>query len=179
MWNNVMVDLETMSTQGNAAIVAIGAVAFRDDGIGPEFYRTVDLKSSVYYGLHLDPDTIMWWMGQSNEARSALINGVRDLPGVLFDFKRWLGMECQFESGQLKVWGNGASFDNPILEHAFKVTGIGKPWNRKGDMCYRTLRKLYPEIKSIDEGVKHHALDDARFQAKHAVKILNHIKEQK
>ena len=47
--NDVMLDLETMGTGPDAAIVAIGAIAFdvHTRTIGPSFYIPVELRSSV------------------------------------------------------------------------------------------------------------------------------------
>lgn len=75
--NHLMIDLETMGNKPNAPIVSIGAVFFEPSTgeLGEEFYRVVSLKSSMDGGAVPDPDTIMWWMQQSEEARSA-INGL-------------------------------------------------------------------------------------------------------
>jgi hypothetical protein len=68
-----MIDLETMGNKPNAPIVSIGAVFF-DPSTGElgGFYRVVSLKSSVDGGAIPDPETIMWWMQQSEEARMAI-----------------------------------------------------------------------------------------------------------
>ena len=72
--NHLMIDLETMGNKPNAPIVSIGAVFFEPSTgeLGEEFYRVVSLKSSMDGGAVPDPDTIMWWMQQSEEARSAI-----------------------------------------------------------------------------------------------------------
>ena len=66
---DIMLDLETMGTGTQAAIVAIGAVEFDlEKGIlGEEFYRTVDLSSSISCGGIIDADTVLWWMQQSED----------------------------------------------------------------------------------------------------------------
>lgn len=75
-YKHLMLDLETMSNKGNAAIVSIGAVAFEPSTgeLGPEFYLTVDLVSCEKLGLHIDADTVLWWMKQSSEARAAIVD---------------------------------------------------------------------------------------------------------
>ena len=47
---HVMLDLETMDTGSNAAIIAIGAVVFTRTEITAEFYCNVNLQSSMDYG---------------------------------------------------------------------------------------------------------------------------------
>lgn len=49
---DVMLDLETMGTDANAAIIAIGAVEFdiQNGEIGERFYAVIDLESAVAGG---------------------------------------------------------------------------------------------------------------------------------
>lgn len=49
--NDVMLDLETMSTNPNAAIIAIGAVAFnKKDGVVDRFEIQINLESAIQSG---------------------------------------------------------------------------------------------------------------------------------
>jgi exodeoxyribonuclease VIII len=175
MYKDIMVDLETMGNGSDAAIIAIGAVAFSEDKLSDsEFYQVVDLQSSVDAGLKIDPSTVLWWMKQSDDARQALFKpGSDDLYSTLYRFGNWIE---DVTSGAAKkdrhVWGNGATFDNMILRSAFELTGEPIRWEYYGDLCYRTLKKLYPSIKLIRTGTHHNALDDAKSQAEHAMALL-------
>jgi hypothetical protein len=74
---------------------------------------------------------------------------------------------------KLKLWGNGASFDNAIVAHCYKAVDMEPPWNFWNDRCYRTLKALAcPVITQASSGVLHNALDDAKRQADHAQRIL-------
>jgi exodeoxyribonuclease VIII len=174
MMDNVSLDLETMGTGPSAAIVAIGAVAFdleaRETG-SIQFYSAVTLNSSMEAGLELDADTVMWWMQQSVEARSALYAGERiGLPLALEEFSRWL---IDIAGKDAKVWGNGATFDNVVISSAYKACGLDRPWSFRNDRCYRTVRALHPEIADAPNfGTKHNALDDARYQAAQLIKMI-------
>ncbi len=105
--NNIMVDLETMATHPNAAIVAIGAVRFTDE-LQDSFYQVVDLQSSIRADLDVDGATVIWWLMQEEAARQAITVPGLELTQALTLFYEWLGKEAV-------VWGNGASFDNAIL----------------------------------------------------------------
>lgn len=72
--NHLMIDLETMGNKPNAPVVSIGAVFFEPSTgeLGKEFYRVVSLKSSMDGGAVPDPETIIWWMQQNEEARKAI-----------------------------------------------------------------------------------------------------------
>ena len=73
---HVMLDLETMGNGPRAAIVSIGAVFFDPltGELGAEFEAAIDLRSSAKSG-EIDPDTVLWWLGQGEEARAGLIKG--------------------------------------------------------------------------------------------------------
>ena len=68
---DVMLDVETMSTRPDAAIVSIAASFFNEDSFGPQAYMAVSLKSSMDAGGVVDADTMLWWMQQTQEAQSA------------------------------------------------------------------------------------------------------------
>jgi len=74
------------------------------------------------------------------------------------------------------LWGNGSTFDNVILSNAYRAIGVKQPWDFWNDRCYRTLKSLYPHVKLERSGVAHNALDDAKSQAMHAVRIINATK---
>ena len=167
--NKVMLDLETMGTGPNSAIIAIGAVEFCPDTktLGREFYSTVCLRSSVRRGGVIDADTVMWWLGQEDCARRALVEDVKSIETALDCFSHWI-----YRGEDIEVWGNGAAFDNVILAQAYKRCDLEAPWPFWGDRCYRTLKALNPHIKMDRQGVHHNALDDAISQARHLIDIL-------
>ena len=73
-----MIDLETLSTAADAAILSIGIQPFdpRGEGIDPAagLVIHVDLQACMNAGLRVDASTIMWWMTQSDDARAALVD---------------------------------------------------------------------------------------------------------
>jgi len=85
------------------------------------------------------------------------------------DLPRALEQVAEFileQDGERLVWGNGATFDNVILRRAFDDCAIEAPWHFWHDRDLRTILGLYPEAKAREfEGVKHHALHDARHEA--------------
>lgn len=166
MWQ-VMLDLETMGTSSDAAVIAVGAVKFNpktemvDD---KEFYEVVDLQSSVDAGMKMDVSTVMWWMKQSDEARKKFDVRGAVLRDVLMRFTEWFGEDKP-------VWGDGATFDNVILSNAYGLTGLKRPWSYRNDRCYRTMKNL-KSVLVTRVGTYHCAVDDARTQARHLMAIL-------
>jgi exodeoxyribonuclease VIII len=164
-----MGDIESLGKSNNAVILAIGAVEFDKTGLGRTFYMIIDPQSCVDAGLKMDVSTVMWWMQQSEEGRAAFKKPGVSLEAVLSEFTDW------FPSGST-LWGNGATFDNAILSNAYRAVGFEQPWNFRNDRCYRTLKSLYPHIKMDHSGTHHNALDDAKSQALHAVRLLQECK---
>ena len=183
IFTHVMLDLETMGKGPEAAIVAIGAVAFDIEtaAISPRgFYVRVDLKSAVEAGGVMDPDTVIWWLQQSEAARAEITRDDierRLIVNALLDFRHWLKTEACGEDS--RIWGNGAAFDNVILRRAYQRLPLAVPWSHWNDRCYRTIKGLYGrDIKIERTGVHHHALSDAEAQAAHLL-IMLHSKPRK
>jgi DNA polymerase III epsilon subunit-like protein len=170
---NTMIDLETMSTAKTAAILSIGAVKFdiEEEKIIGEFYQNVELSSCIHLGMHTMQDTLDWWAKDSQkEARDTLTKDAVELDTALLKFLDWINDEG------IIPWANGATFDIPILENAFKVCRRPVPWKFYNESCYRTFKRMYPSILVSRDGMKHNALDDAKYQAKHLMRILKSLK---
>jgi exodeoxyribonuclease VIII len=169
---DVMLDLETMGTTPDAAIIAIGAVEFDPElgQLGERFYQVVDLQSSVDLGGVIEPSTVMWWMQQSEEARAAVRAGGAHLAVALGCFTTWL--EQRAARDEVRIWGNGANFDNVVLATAYARAGHLLPWRFFNDRCYRTMKAQRRDVKLERSGTHHNALDDAVSQAQHLLAIM-------
>ncbi len=181
---HVMVDLETMGKKHNAPIVAIGAVVFdpATGSIGESFYKVVCLESSVNWGAVIDPSTVIWWLKQSSEARSAIVNDdAIPLLDALLQFREFVSDNVTGGSKKAQVWGNGASFDNTILRSSYDCIAEDYPWEYWNDRDVRTMVELGQAI-SFDpkttipfEGSRHNALADAIHQARYVSAIWQRI----
>ncbi|EHH5246254.1 exonuclease [Escherichia coli] len=176
--DHLMIDLETMGKNPDAPIISIGAIFFdpQTGDMGPEFSKTIDLETA---GGVIDRDTIKWWLKQSREAQSAILTDEIPLDDALLQLREFIDEN----SGEffVRVWGNGASFDNVILRRSYERQGIPCPWRYYNDRDVRTILELG---KAIDfdartaipfEGVPHNALDDARHQAKQVSAIWQNL----
>ena len=175
---HIMLDLETLGTKPGSVILSIGAVLFdpKTGELGETFYSVISLFSSREAGLTVDPNTQAWWDKQSDDARSVLSSSKNPacptLTQVLTFFKEWV-QEHTIEKQNRLIWGNGASFDVPLLDAAYASVGLTPPYDYWGNMCYRTMKNLYRDVVPPKrEGTHHNALDDARYQAQHLIAIL-------
>jgi hypothetical protein len=175
---DVMIDLETLGNRPGCAILSLGAVGFDpkqgeiSDGV--PFYAVINTDSCVCAGLGFDRETLDWWGRQAVEARTVLeaarsLNSFQ-LATVLERFELFLNEFGGKKS--VRIWGNGADFDNPILAAAYRAIGKEVPWSFWNSRCYRTLKILYPDVPLKRTGTHHNALDDAKTQAMHALEIF-------
>ena len=162
---HVMIDLETLGTVADAAILSIGAVRFDldSDAIDDKgFYASVSLDSNSEHKRRIQEDTLLWWLKQPLEAQSVFHESKQTLGVALDDLTDWMNSD-----DHTCVWSNGADFDLPMLAHAFTSLGKDVPWKFWNSNCVRTYKKL-PGAKNVKvpfAGVKHNALFDAVHQA--------------
>ena len=173
---DVMIDLETLATSTDAAILTIGAVKF--DPFGSDikepamdsFYVKVDIDSCDELGLVSNDDTIAWWAQQSKEAQAEAFEG-DDRVHIREAFDRLY----KFCWGAKRVWSNGAAFDVPICEHVYKKLNKAIPWSFWAVRDVRTAFDLgiNPNRPPV---MAHHALQDAWNQAVGIQNVYNTLR---
>lgn len=181
---DIMVDLETMDNVPSAAIVAIGAVEcdLTTGEIGSEYYRVVDLNNQTDIGMTINADTLYWWLGQSEEAREALlIRGKIPLPAMCSSFNKWID-SLKAPNELIRMWGNGASFDNAIVRYAYRQVGEELPIKFWNDRDMRTIVGFFPRQMQMEwrrthlrKGAHHNALHDAIHQVEYCSDILKEL----
>lgn len=170
--HGLMIDIETLGTNPGCVILSIGAVEFHSEGITSEFHAHIDPRSACNAGLTIEPDTVMWWLGQTQEAQKKLVEAdtvsLHDALEAFVD---------TFEWKDLRVWANGASFDFPILKAAFDAVGRSIPWAYYNETDYRTLKNIVGksvfDTLRVSPTTAHDALADARAQALTTLNIIN------
>lgn len=165
--NHFMCDLETMSLADDGAIVSIGLVEFDETSFGRNFYVNVDLQSCIDAGLKTSQSTIDWWAKQEQAAIDAWKVDAVPLLEALTRVNRYLELATGGLSS-VRLWGNGAGFDNVLLKKAYHVLEVDEPWKYYNNRCYRTMHNLFPLTEEETPprfGTYHNALDDAITQA--------------
>lgn len=184
---HVMIDLETLGTGKEAAILQLAAVDFDPlrGRLGGELNIHIALGSNLALGRTVDPGAFVWWLEQDEDARQALARGQQnatDLPTALLSLDEF----CQHSSGRRVlgsrpqevegVWSHGAVFDIPIVETAFATCGMAPPWSYRVARDTRTLFDVAEQASGQKVGdkvsanpLKHCALSDARWQAEAVV----------
>lgn len=162
---NIVVDIETLSLQSDAAIISIAAVPFNPMveevnvfnvfQVFPqgavkeleEFYEVVNATSCALQGMHIDMETVKWWEKKSEEAKADLLNrrpmNIGEAMNALHNYLE--AIKNVFDA-DIKVWAQGSDFDFPILKNAYRKTmkDTKLPWSYKMQRDARTyiLEKL-------------------------------------
>ena len=182
-----VVDIETLGKGADAVIGSIGVVIVdvtRLQAID-EFYCRIDLAQ----GRQRDDDILAFWEQQKAESPAAweemfgnagrlfLVDALQALSNFL---SRHFSMAAAVE-----LMGNGSEFDNVLLADAYRQWGVEPPWGFRGNQSLRTavwmgrvLLGIDPKYQRPFEGIRHHALHDARHEAAYLIDILAGFKRE-
>lgn len=149
---NIVVDIETLSLQSDAAIVSIAAVPFNPNGQIPKgdepvefgvfdvycrdkecgtciitdqgyFYEVINATSCALHGMHIEMDTVNWWEKKSEEAKADLLNRrPMNIGEAMNAFHNYLEGMKNAYDADIKIWAQGSDFDFPILKNAYRKT---------------------------------------------------------
>src|SRR4051812_42594536 len=166
---NVMIDLETLSTEHNAVVLSLGATMFRqgkDSVKNNEFYaRIVDPSVQHEKGCHVSLPTVAWWIRQDPATAmqafplSAAELGVMSTMEMLTQFRQYLTSISPGDLGQIGVWANGSDFDCVILASLYRAFKMPAPWEFRQNRCYRTIKNMYKDVQFNGQNrAKHNAL---------------------
>lgn len=146
---DLMVDIETLATTPNAAIIAICAVPFNAN-IGNTdlqyFYEEINHDSLELFD-HCE-NTITWWSQQT----MPMPKGTTSIKTALKSLEEYLKKQ-PYQT----IWANSPSFDLVILKNAFSKFNLTWPipyWAEQDVRTARHIAKL-PKITN-----SHHAYKD-------------------
>ena len=175
-WPDVMLDLETMGTRPGDAVISIGAQLFdRKAGtLGPGYKINVDIEQVMDMGFGATGGTIKFWIEQNEAATKAALENPVSVHQALQLFADILTDDEGGVNNEIKVWGNGATFDNVLLRSMYERLGLLTPWKFWNDRCFRTMKAVHDPDKNLQPefvGEKYDALADATHQAKWLINI--------
>lgn len=178
---DVMIDLETLGTRPDAAIVQVGALAFEARPRGrvwneAGFNRYVLVQDGAG---RIDNGTVAWWLQQPNAAKlgkalqsvaeleADVLQALVDWPGLVVPGATWEDVDT--------VWAKPSNFDLPVLAAAFARYGMEPPWAHWKTRCARTLFAFTGGTPQVDASglTVHDALDDCLIQVMGVQKALS------
>jgi hypothetical protein len=183
--NSFMIDIETMSTNPEAAVISIGICAFNLEQkvVASDGWA---IRSSDWHGEIL-PDTIKWWSQQNEAAREYSFYGHNTSLQAAVQLKQFF--EQHRGAGAIEeCWANDPDFDLVILKRWWlRTEQIHKhtlgPFPI-GFRASRSCRTMFDEAKrlGIDYNgayghatVAHNPIDDACNQARAVIQIRNNL----
>jgi len=178
---DVMIDIETLSTETNAVIVSIAAIKFDrnfKEGFEYEdsdkFYIKVHQQSCLDLNMHVDPDTVAWWGKQEAAIRHEALDNQTDRVSIqeaLSKLSDWIGRR----SDSIKIWSHGDDFDTVILSSAYKTCNQLTPWKFWNTRDTRTVYDIFNInlMKDVAQNNKHHPLYDCSRQIQGLEKAIN------
>lgn len=191
-YTDLMIDLETLSTEIDTAIVSIGYVFFNPDKkiFSPTREILVDHESMVKNGYHVSDSTLKWWGKKTGRAqmvfnstdRLSIADALRELTK---DIEKYSNPE------RVKPWGNGALFDIGAIGYAYrKEFGQAFSQERNGEKSLRSTPYMHFGVRDVrthvEDGLRfglnpkydmpftgtpHNSADDALHQAQYCTVI--------
>lgn len=182
---HAMLDLETFGAKPGCVVRSLGAVVFdpATGVLGSEFYANLTLQPQLDMGLEIAPETEKWWLGQGRSAQDAFLQQPYSPLEVVAALDKWIE-----QNSITRIWSHGKDFDPLIwVELVDRVSKWHMPgWVLTRDaMSFRNTldtRTIYWsaqfDIKTVPfNGVKHNALDDAKYQAVCVAAALKYQRE--
>lgn len=181
---NIVLDVESLGTDENAAIIQIGAAIPEFDRahigyIDSYFIATISydeclrkIQSKVFTQSN---DAMQWWENQPS--RLKVFSGQQTYDSALGYFNLWVEAIKIQSKKNVALWGNGSDFDNRLLAYTMSALGFKLPWEFRNNRDLRTLRALFPLTSSAPSWSnapvdfapgfrKHTALGDAMMEAR-------------
>lgn len=169
----VMIDIETLSTFPNAAVIAVAVVIRADENPKHPQARAWFIDQDFVIG-HQDSATLEWWASQAKAVRD-LVFGGNQIPKEAFQevngFLQSNGITPhQYNDHEdYRVYASPAMFDLPILRHTYQQLGLAPPWHWRAERCLSTMKKeildnFSIEIADVTPELAHHPIHDCLAQ---------------
>ena len=175
---DIMLDLESLGTRPDCAILTLGAVKFDPftmDRFGDGLYLRIDVDEQLANGREVQEDTLAWWMQQAEDVREEALGEGPDRI-KLEDMYRQLN---KFLVGVDNIWCQGPAFDIVILENIYRQKGWPTPWQFWQIRDSRTLFGVHGDPREKGKAGLHNALEDCISQAQGVQQIYHALKLEK
>ncbi|WP_285005585.1 3'-5' exonuclease [Lactococcus formosensis] len=190
---DIIVDLETLGTDVDSTVIQIAAAEFditTGELVGQPFNECVDLHYVAE--IKASGNTLKFWLGWSENQkviRNIVEKGetANNSESDLWDsFYSWLISKSN-KTMNLKLWGNGISFDNMIIKNHLgneRYNQVVKFWNERDartlvDMYCRKAKISDRDFKnSVPNENKHDAMADIIWEAKFLSAAYNGLNVQ-
>ena len=161
---HAMIDLETLGTSPDCAVLTIGGVKFNPNTISEPyqpFYYRFNVDEQLERRRTVLDSTLEWWGKQEESVRNEALGDENRTPvlEVLQVLNKWcVGVDT--------IWCQGPAFDIVILEDMFRQWDHHLPWPFWKIKDSRTLFGIMPtDPRKEIKFAAHNALEDCKVQA--------------
>lgn len=158
-----MLDLESLGTRPDCAILTLGAIKFDPfnlDKFGDGIYFRIDVDEQLSLGRQVQEDTLEWWMRQAEDVREEAL-GESDRISLTSMYQQL----NRFLVGVNNIWCQGPAFDIVILENIYRQMSWPTPWQFWQIRDSRTLFGVHGDPREKNKVGLHNALEDCVSQA--------------
>lgn len=162
-FEDAMLDLETMGTGPNGAVIQIGLAAFNmktwATDKAHDLLVDVDLLTTLMLNGNVDKSTVDWWRSRGGFKRHS---PPVDIRVALLRTIEWF---CDYPNIK-KVWAVGPQFDVAVMEGNFRAAKLECPWLYNAGRDVRTVFELAKEFgwQRPQTEITHEAREDCRQQ---------------
>ncbi|CAB4129207.1 exonuclease [uncultured Caudovirales phage] len=174
---DIMLDLESLGTRPDCAILTLGAVKFdpyTPNAIGDSLYFRIDVDEQLALGREVQTDTLEWWSKQADDVREEAL-GEHDRISLESMYRQL----NKFTVGVENIWCQGPAFDIVILENIYRQMGWPTPWQFWQIRDSRTLFGVHGDPREKGKAGLHNALEDCISQAQGVQQIYHALKLEK
>lgn len=182
IYDNLMIDTETLGNAPDSAVIQLAACKF-EPFAGGKITSTFSSYIKAIDGS-VNIETILWWMQQpySKDIASKIDKIGHSSEKSISNFVSWFNdtatrqripYALQEVSDNTPVWAHGSDFDLPIVRNMAAKHGVKLPWKYSMVRDTRTLYAIKGKPTIAREGIHHDALDDCIYQAKCVQEVLS------
>lgn len=185
---DIMLDIETLGTKPGSVIVTLGVCRFSldDDFVTDKQEIVINVGTSEKAGMTMSAGTVLWWMGQGEEARSRMADNAKSisLTNALSKLSDYVSAtRTKNFRNRINIWANDPDFDIVNTNAAYDAIGALPPWQFWESRSMRTIEELGQRLFSFNKkvdfprtGTHHAADDDAEYQARVVQEIFKRMK---
>jgi len=182
---HVMIDIETMASSRDAAVISIGLAEFIPETC--TIARVLEVRNTLEVqmdlGRRFDPGTMEWWLRQSPAAQKQLLNAPRFTNAAAMMTKVYEFLhEISSSQWDLGLWAKGPSFDLVICRDLAEQVKVKWKGHYSREYCVRTILALaksygWDDILAMAPEVAHGALSDAVHQANQVMAVMKRLRQ--
>jgi hypothetical protein len=137
-----MIDLETLGNTPGCVVLSISIVCIEDTNITRTW--TLNVGEQLARGMHIDNDTLKWWMKQDDKVKANQFCGNDNFNHIVIeDILCFINEEFP---DQYQLWSDSPRLDYGCFDALLRAYGHKYPIFHRNERCLRTIMKTMDEL---------------------------------